>query len=66
MTLHFTATSDKLYDKHDYIVHLNDGRDFVFEDYEHMRSWWMAHSKQGLLSHVTIQDVKVKQNKGFG
>ena len=56
--------NDKLYDRHGYIVHLKDGRMFPFEDYEFMRSWWYAHARTGLLSHVTIEDIE--EPKGFG
>lgn len=55
------------YTRHYYVIHLTDGRQFKFPDYEHMRSWWMAHSKQGVLSHVTVHDAKKKkESKGFG
>ena len=58
--------SKKLYDRHYYIVHLKDGRTIKFEDYEHMRSFWMAHAKQKVFSHVTVHDVTKKETKGFG
>ena len=45
------------YDKHTYTVHLKDGRTVDFVDYELMRSWWMVHAKQGLFSHVVVNDV---------
>ena len=37
---------------------------FPFEDYEFMRSWWYAHARTGLLSHVTVEDIE--EPKGFG
>ena len=55
-----------IYDRHYYIVHLKDGRTIKFEDYEHMRSFWMAHAKQKVFSHVTVHDVTKKEAKGFG
>lgn len=61
--------SDQLYDRHYYIVHFKDGRDFKFDDYELMRSWWMKHSHQGQFSHVTVHNNKKKKSrssKGFG
>ena len=51
------------YDRHYYVVHFKDGREIKFEDYEYMRSFWMAHAGQKVFSHVTVHDV-VK--KGFG
>ena len=56
--------SEDLYDRHYYTIHLKDDRSIDFEDYEYMRSFWMAHSHQGILDRVTVHDVK--QSKGFG
>lgn len=55
----------QLYDRHYYLVHFKDGRTIKFEDYEYMRSWWMAHADQGHFTHVTVHDV-AKKTKGFG
>lgn len=59
--------SEQLYDRHYYVIHLKDGRQFKFEDYEHMRSFWMQHAKQGVFDRVIVHDVtKQKEKKGFG
>ena len=59
-----TTHSDRFYDRHEYIVHFKDGRSIKFEDYEYMRSFWMAHAAQKVFSHVEVIDPKEK--KGFG
>lgn len=53
-----------MYDRHEYVLHFKDGRKLVFEDYEYMRSFWMAHASQKVFSHVEVIDMENK--KGFG
>lgn len=53
--------NEELYDRHFYVVHLTDKRVALFEDYEHMRSWWHVHASQGLLSHVTVEDYPTEE-----
>ena len=55
--------SKGLYDRHEYILYFKDGRSIRFEDYEYMRSFWMAHAAQKVFSHVEVVDPK---KKGFG
>ena len=56
--------SDRPYDRHEYIVHFKDGRKLKFDDYEYMRSFWMAHAGQKVFSHVEV--IESEEKKGFG
>jgi hypothetical protein len=63
----FTTYCDNPYDQNDYLVHLKDGREVRFSDYEELRSFWWQYSKRDVLSHVTIVDKPKKSDgkKGF-
>ena len=54
----FTHTSDEPYDRHYYKVMLTDGRCKLFEDYDHMRAFWMQTNQVYGLSHVEVLDAK--------
>jgi hypothetical protein len=64
---HFTEYCSKPYDQNSYEVHLNDGRTYLFDDYEEMRSFWWTYHQRGVFSHVIIVDkVQIKEGaKGF-
>ena len=57
----FESTSNKPYDRHEYHLVLKDGRTFVYDDYELLRSAWFQNSAMKQLSHVNVIDV----SKGF-
>ena len=54
----FTCTSTEPYDRHTYKIILSDGRYKDFQDYEHMRSYWMQTNQIYGLSHVEVLDTK--------
>ena len=60
----FTSTSDKPYDRHTYKIILSDGRYKDFDDYEHMRAYWMQTTQIYGLQRVDVLDLK-QQKKGF-
>jgi hypothetical protein len=59
----FTHTSDKPYDRHHYKIVLSDGRFKIFEDFEHMRAYWMQTTQIYGLSHVEVLDITPKKRK---
>lgn len=60
MTKPFTQTSDKSYDRHDYVLVNEDGTRTKFQDYIQLRDFWMINRGVGM-SHVEVVDV----SKGF-
>ncbi|AHB80474.1 hypothetical protein S-MbCM7_060 [Synechococcus phage ACG-2014h] len=63
-TTWFTSTSDEPYDRHTYKIILSDGRYKDFQDYEHMRAYWMQTTQIYGLQSVEVLD-KIQQKKGF-
>jgi hypothetical protein len=59
MTQTFTQTSKKLYDRHSYLLVLEDGGKRKFDDYIQLRDYWMFHKGNGM-SHVEVIDNKPK------
>lgn len=57
----FKQTSNLLYDRHQYKLVYNDGRQDFFEHYEDVQGTW--HMYQQFVSHVEVLDKKIK--KGF-
>lgn len=57
MTQPFTRTSDKLYDRHNYVLVLADGGKRKFDDYIQLRDYWMFNNGNGL-SHIEVIDNK--------
>ena len=58
----FTQTSDKPYNRHDYKIVYNDGKEVIFDNYEDAHVFWFQHS--GLyLNPIEVLDKKT--NKGF-
>lgn len=55
----FEQTSDLPYDRHEYKVHTQTGRTYVFDNYEEVRAVWFEHKQ--LLSHIEVLD----KQKGF-
>ena len=53
----FTATCNKPYDRHEYVVTFANGRQQLFGDYEAMRSFWFAHCQ---LSKMTVAVVDAR------
>lgn len=57
---HFTCTSEKNYDRHDYKVVRNDGKSVTVGSWDQVTEiWWNTPSQS--LSHVEVLDKK----KGF-
>ena len=52
----FTTTCPKDYDRHDYKIHLRDGKEFVVEDYEQVKAYWFHPSFTQLISHIEVLD----------
>lgn len=59
MTQPFSKTSDKLYDRHNYVLVLADGGKRKFVDYTELRDYWMFNHGNGM-SHVEVIDIKPK------
>jgi len=62
MTQTFKQTCDKPYDRHDYKVVYDDGKEIVFNNYEDVQITWFQHGGN-FLSHIEVMDKK--QSKGF-
>ena len=63
MTQTFKQTCDKPYDRHDYKLVYEDGKEVIFDDYEYVQLTWFQHGGN-FLSHVEVLDKKQKK-KGF-
>lgn len=61
---YFTQTSNNLYDRHIYRVHLSNGKCIIFDDYEKVRGLWFQYEKK-LLNVVEVLDKKAKSGRGF-
>ena len=59
MVKRFEQTSDLSYDRHNYRVHTQTGKTYIFDDYEMVRAFWFQQKK--ILSHVEVLD----KDKGF-
>ena len=64
MTKTFKQTCDKPYDRHDYKLVYEDGKEVIFDDYEYVQLTWFQHCGK-FLSHVEVLDKK-QASKGFG
>jgi hypothetical protein len=60
---YFKQTSDKPYDRHDYKVVFEDGKEIIFDNYEDVQLTWFQNGGH-FLSHIEVLDKK--QSKGFG
>lgn len=61
----FKQTCDKPYDRHDYKLICEDGREFIFDNYEDIQVSWFQCS--GIfLSHVEVLDKVVEKQKSKG
>ena len=58
----FKQTSDKPYDRHDYKLVYEDGKEVVFDNYEDVQLTWFQNGGH-FLSHVEVLDKK--KSKGF-
>jgi hypothetical protein len=63
MNRSFTQTSDKPYDRHDYKLVYENGKEVIFNNYEDVQVTWFQHDGN-FLSHVEVLDKKQKK-KGF-
>lgn len=65
----FTQTSDGLYDRHYYVLHLDGGGHSVWEDYEELRDHWMLNRGWGM-SYIEVKEYskqkkRAQSSKGF-
>jgi hypothetical protein len=58
----FKQTSDEPYVRHDYKLVYEDGKEFVFDNYEDVQRIWFQNDGN-FLSHIEVLDKK--QPKGF-
>ena len=58
----FKQTCDKPYDRHDYKVIFEDGKEIIFDNYEDVQLTWFQNGGQ-FLSHIEVLDKK--KSKGF-
>jgi len=65
MTESFTLHCTKPYDRHNYKLVYEDGREVIFDNYEDVQVTWFQHGGM-FLSHIEVIDKKNKKNKrGF-
>lgn len=62
---YFTQTSDGLYDRHCYRVHVKDSS-YDFNDYDELRSIWFEHFRNWKGVTIEVMDIPKKNIKGFG
>jgi hypothetical protein len=58
----FKQTSDVPYDRHDYKLIFEDGKEVIFDNYEDVQLFWFQRGGN-FLSHIEVLDKK--QKKGF-
>jgi hypothetical protein len=63
MTKTFNQTCDKPYDRHNYKLVYESGKEVIFDNYEDVQVTWFQHSGN-FLSHIEVLDIK-KKSKGF-
>lgn len=61
---YFTQTSDGPYDRHNYRIHLTNGKSIVLDDYEQVRNLWFQYEKR-FLKVIEVLDKKAKSSGGF-
>ena len=59
----FKQTCDKPYDRHDYKLVYEDGKEVIFDNYEDVQLTWFQRGGY-FLSHIEVLDKKQK-TKGF-
>ena len=63
MTKTFKQTCDKPYDRHDYKLIFDGGKEVIFDNYEDVQVIWFQNGGN-FLSHIEVLDKKQK-SKGF-
>ena len=63
MTPTFKQTCDKPYDRHDYKLVYEDGKEVIFDNYEDVQVTWFQRGGN-FLSHIEVLDKKQKK-RGF-
>jgi hypothetical protein len=59
---YFIQSSDKSYDRHEYLLSFSKGeRQLVFQDYEQLRSYWFECARNW--SDGVVQVLDIKKNK---
>ncbi len=61
----FTATCDKPYDRHEYVITFANGREQHFADYETMRLFWFTHFQISEMT-VSVRDKQTKKPRTLG
>ena len=61
----FTQTSDAPYDRHQYKLIFEDGKQAIFDDYEVVTDFWYQRSGR-LLSHIEVLDKPSPKGKTKG
>ena len=65
--MYFTETSSESYDRHNYRLEFNGGKNSLdFQDYEQLRDYWFECARNWKDCKVTILDKKQKQKKTNG
>ena len=59
----FKQTCDKPYDRHDYKLVYEDGKEVIFDNYEDVQLTWFQRGGH-FLSHIEVLDKKQKK-RGF-
>jgi len=64
----FTQTSHEPYDRHEYTVHLHDGRKLRFLNWDQMMEYWFNNrSIPNYLDKVSVDDKPQRKiSRGFG
>lgn len=58
----FTQTSNGLYNRHYYVLHLAGGGSSTWEDYEELRDHWMLNGGWGMLQ-IDVKDRPKATNR---
>jgi hypothetical protein len=58
---YFLQTSDEPYDRHQYVLSYNGEKELLFDDYEHLRSYWFEAVRN--FSGCTVKVLDIKKNK---
>lgn len=56
----FSQSSDKPYDRHQYVVTIPSGKKITFDDYEIMRAYWFQQYSNFKTCIVDVIDIPTK------
>ena len=64
---YFTETSSESYDRHNYRIEFNEGKNSLeFEDYEQLRAYWFECARNWKDCKVIVLDKKQNKKKSNG